>query len=115
MLLVEIAKRLSGCVRESDTVSRLGGDEFIVLIRDLSSDCDEARDFAERIGRKILAKLNEPYQLGVHSACQCTPSIGLSLFSGSPDTPESVLKRADEAMYKAKKAGRNCLYIGAIA
>lgn len=111
MLLIEIARRLSRSVRESDTVSRLGGDEFVVLIRGLCSHWEHARDLAERIGGKILAALNEPYQLGIHADYRSTPSIGLSLFGGRPDTPESVLKRADQAMYAAKRAGRNRLHI----
>lgn len=109
MLLIEIARRLNACVRQSDTVSRLGGDEFVVLLHAIGNDREQAAQTAERIGGKMLAALNEPYQLGSHADYHSTPSIGVTVFAGRPDTPDSVLRRADQAMYEAKQAGRNCL------
>lgn len=109
-LLIEVANRLRQCVRELDTVSRLGGDEFIVMLEDLVADPEAALDDATMVGRKILECLNEPYQLG-ELVYRSTPSIGLTLFRGKDDTVDSVLKRADLAMYQAKAAGRNTLRI----
>jgi diguanylate cyclase (GGDEF)-like protein/PAS domain S-box-containing protein len=108
LLLIEVAKRLSGCVRREDTVSRLGGDEFVVMLEDLSQDSVVAAKQAEQVGEKILGALNQPYILRgfEHSS---TPSIGVSLFLGAAETAEEILKYADTAMYQAKKFGRNTL------
>jgi len=110
MLLVEISRRLQECVRETDTVARMGGDEFVVLLRSLRGDSSSALAYAQRIGEKIRESLNRPYQLGSHTRTN-TPSIGLTIFSGKPETSSAVLKRADEAMYEAKAAGRNCVRV----
>ena len=64
MLLQQVAQRLESCVREGDTVARLGGDEFVVMLEDLSEQLIEAAAQTETIGEKILAALNQPYQLG---------------------------------------------------
>jgi diguanylate cyclase (GGDEF)-like protein len=108
LLLVEVAKRLSTCVREVDTVARLGGDEFVVMLEDLADSSDEAADQAKTVGEKILAVLNQPYQLAEY-AHHSTPSIGITLFVDLDDTVEELLKRADLAMYQAKAAGRNTM------
>lgn len=108
LLLQQVAQRLQGCVREVDTVARLGGDEFVVLLVDLSEQADEARTQAETIGLKILAALNQTYQLGEHRH-DSTPSIGATLFGGQSDSAEELLKQADMAMYHVKAAGRNAL------
>ncbi len=107
-LLLEVAKRLVDGVREGDTVARLGGDEFVVMLEDLSSDALEAAAQAETVCRKLLAALNENYDirpLRVHS----TPSMGVTLFGAKPESIEEPLKRADVAMYQAKAAGRNTI------
>ena len=95
-------------VRAVDTVARLGGDEFVVLIQDLSADEEEARMHAATVGHKILASLNDPYQLHTlqHTT---TPSIGITLFRGESIAPNALLKQADTAMYEAKARGRNTL------
>lgn len=108
LLLQQVAQRLQGCVREVDTVARLGGDEFVVLLVDLSEQADEARTQAETIGLKILAALNQTYQLGEHRH-DSTPSIGATLFGAQSDSAEELLKQADMAMYHVKAAGRNAL------
>lgn len=108
LLLQQVAQRLVTCVREGDTVSRLGGDEFVVMLADLSESAHEAAAQAEIVGDKILAALNEPYQLSGHE-CRCTPSIGVTLFSDHKETIDELLKRADMSMYQAKAAGRNTL------
>lgn len=108
LLLVEVAERLSSCVRDGDTVARLGGDEFVVVLETLSTVEEEAATQAERVAEKIQAALNQPYQLKdrVHHT---TPSIGIALFRGHLDAVDDLLKFADIAMYQAKKAGRNTI------
>ncbi len=108
MLLQQVAQRLASCVRDTDTVARLGGDEFVVMLEDLSSHEVEAAEQTEAIGEKILAALNEPYQLGTLEY-RGTPSIGATLFKNKHAGIEELLKQADIAMYQAKKAGRNTL------
>ncbi len=108
MLLQHVAQRLESCVREGDTVARLGGDEFVVMLEDLNPKDIEAAAQTEAVGEKILASLNQPYQLAIHEH-RCSPSIGATLFNGYQQTTEELLKQADIAMYQAKKAGRNTL------
>ena len=108
-LLKEIAKRLLACVREGDTVARLSGDEFVVLLEDLSKDAPDAATQAETVGRKILDALGKPHQLDGHGH-HSSASIGITLFGGAHrESVEEPLKRAELAMYQAKAAGRNTL------
>lgn len=109
-LLVEVASRLLKCVRAQDTVARLGGDEFVVMLENLSETAETAIVDARRISQNILESLNRPYQLRDLSYVS-TPSIGLTLFSGSDSDVNTVLKRADVAMYQAKEAGRNTIRV----
>ncbi len=109
LLLKQISGRLKSCVRDCDTVARFGGDEFIVILKNLSSDNMDAAEKAEGISSKILKVLNDTYQLGDHHRYQCTLSIGITVFDGSEESIEELLKHADIAMYEAKKAGRNTL------
>ncbi len=108
VLLQQVAQRLIASVREGDTVSRQGGDEFVVMLEELSDSADEAAAKAKIIGEKILAALNQAYQLTCHEY-QNTPSIGVTLFINHQQTINTLLKRADIAMYGAKAAGRNTL------
>lgn len=108
LLLQQVAQRLESCVREGDTVARLGGDEFVVMLEDLSEKDLEAAAQTEAVGEKILATLNQPYQLGKHEYLN-SPSIGATLFNDHQQSIEELLKQADIAMYQAKKAGRNAL------
>ena len=109
LLLAMVAMRLSGCVREGDTVARIGGDEFVVMLEDLHEDQVEAATHAENVASKISLALNKRYPLGPFEH-HSSPSIGITLFTG--DTCEAIdepLKRAELAMYQAKAAGRNTL------
>jgi diguanylate cyclase (GGDEF)-like protein len=108
LLLLQVAQRLSTCVREGDTVARFGGDEFVVMLEDLSESSDEAATLAEMVGDKIITTLNQSYRLRDH-AHHNTPSIGITLFLDRQDTIDELLRRADLAMYQAKAAGRNSL------
>jgi len=107
LLLQQVAQRLVTCIREGDTVARLGGDEFVVMLEDLSSNPKEAATQCETVGEKIIATLNQIYQLAGHEH-HSTPSIGITLFNDINSVDE-LLKRADLAMYQAKAAGRNTL------
>lgn len=105
-LLQQVAQRLGACVRDIDTVGRLGGDEFILILEDLSSEFEEAALQAQGVGEKVLAELSRLYMLDEHEHIS-TPSVGVAVFSGEQVTPEEMLKRADIAMYQAKRAGKN--------
>jgi diguanylate cyclase (GGDEF)-like protein/PAS domain S-box-containing protein len=107
MLLEQVAVRLTTCVREGDTVARIGGDEFVVMLEDLSANTMEAAEQTESVANKILATLGQYYQIRSH-VHHSTPSIGATLFSNSKSI-EELLKQADIAMYQAKKGGRNTL------
>ncbi|WP_370654649.1 EAL domain-containing protein [Rhodoferax sp.] len=108
LLLQQVAQRLTTCVREGDTVARLGGDEFVVLLEALGENPDEAATQTETVGEKILATLNQPYQLAGYEN-RSTPSIGVALFGGHQTSVDDLLKQADLAMYQSKTAGRNTL------
>ncbi len=100
-LLSEVAARLQGCVRASDTISRLGGDEFTILLIDTSSS-----EAIAGVARKILQSLSHPFRVGGHELF-VTASIGISIFPTDGDEVEILLKSADSAMYRAKELGRN--------
>ncbi|MFT6654129.1 MAG: diguanylate cyclase (GGDEF)-like protein/PAS domain S-box-containing protein [Marinomonas primoryensis] len=106
LLLQQVATRLKKCIREGDTVSRFGGDEFVVLLEGLSAQPIEAAAQAEHIANNILASLNMPYQLVSHDYVNST-SIGITVFNGHKSDAEELLKQADIAMYQAKDDGRN--------
>lgn len=109
LLLEEVARRLTGAVRQSDTVARLGGDEFVVLLSELGPDREATARLAAAVADKVLSALGAPYELAgqVHES---TASIGIALFAdqcADADGAGEVLRRADLAMYQAKAAGRN--------
>jgi diguanylate cyclase (GGDEF)-like protein/PAS domain S-box-containing protein len=106
ILLQQVASRLQACVREGDSVARMGGDEFVMLIEALSIYPNEAAAQAETIAHKILASLAQPYLLREHTYV-ITPSIGIVVFLHHEETFDELLKKADVAMYQAKTAGRN--------
>jgi len=106
-LLAQVAARLVDCVRETDTVARFGGDEFVVMLENLSGEINEAANQAEHVAEKLLARLNQPFQLGTAPPHYSTPSIGITLFGDQRCGVDELLKRADLAMYQAKAAGRN--------
>ena len=108
LLLGQVAERLVGCVREGDTVARFGGDEFVVMLENLSADRNEAATQTRTVGEKILATLNAPYFLEARSH-HSTSSIGATLFADHHDAIDELLKQADLAMYQAKAAGRNVM------
>jgi diguanylate cyclase (GGDEF)-like protein/PAS domain S-box-containing protein len=110
LLLQQVGQRLLNSVREADTVARLGGDEFVILLNDLSADAAEALVQAKALGTAVLLTLSQTYQLA-HFEHQGTGSIGMTIFSGDQLTADEIMQRADVAMYRAKRAGRNNLHI----
>ena len=100
-VLRSVAKRLATCVRESDTVSRHGGDEFLILL----SELDQPED-AEAIAQKIVTSIAEPHLISGHEL-QLTASVGIALYPEDGQDAQSLIMRADTAMYYAKNTGRN--------
>ena len=114
LLLVEVAQRLTLCLREIDTLARFGGDEFVVMINNLGDDSLKAGENAAFIAEKIRVTLAEPYLLMLPStnfssplAFNCSASIGVVIFFDHEKTREELLKMADMAMYESKEGGRN--------
>ncbi len=110
LLLQQVAQRLLACVRESDTVARIGGDEFVVMLAQLSKEQADAIGQARSVGKKILAAISQDYDLA-GTPWQLTASIGVSVFVDGQLTAEEILKRADQAMYLAKAQGRNTVCV----
>lgn len=107
-LLQQVAQRLTDNLRQGDTLARIGGDEFVVLLENLSLDALDAAAKVELVGEKILRTLGQPYLIAEISH-RSTPSIGITLFGDVEESIEEPLRRADLAMYQAKSDGRNTL------
>lgn len=115
MLLKQVANRLLECVRQSDTVARFGGDEFIVVLSELSKEYTTAYEKALHVAQKILVHLGTPYFISLshddaqtlHIEHHCTVSIGITLFKGADILHDTLFQEADKAMYNAKQNGRN--------
>ncbi|MGR5237931.1 diguanylate cyclase domain-containing protein [Vibrio alfacsensis] len=101
-LLIEVAKRLSSVTRANDTVSRFGGDEFVILITNVNSDK------ADHVANALLERLTGDAQCLGHQIA-ITPSIGVSVWSSEVNDIDTLVKQADDAMYRAKRDGRNCI------
>jgi diguanylate cyclase (GGDEF)-like protein/PAS domain S-box-containing protein len=106
LLLQQVASRLRACVYEIDTVARFGGDEFVVLVENLSSQRHEAAIQARLICEKVLRSFGAPIMLD-NFARHTTASIGVTLFDSQQCNAGELLKQADLAMYEVKAAGRN--------
>lgn len=103
-LLIEAGKRISACVRASDTVARLGGDEFTVILPELADKTD-----IEALARTILSALAEPFQLiQRQTSAQISASIGITLYPSDGIVADQLMGNVDQAMYEAKNLGRNC-------
>lgn len=105
MLLQDVSRRLLACVRESDTVARFGGDEFVIVLSDFQNEESATQKSAE-IAANILDSLSTPFQLEEHQYVSST-SIGSAIFPRDGQSISSLLKNADTAMYYAKEHGRN--------
>lgn len=97
----EVAKRQISCVRKTDTVARIGGDEFLLIISDFQS-----RDVVQSIAEKTIAIVSQPVPF---KRLQLTvgASIGIAIYPNDSDTADRLIKQADEAMYISKKSGKN--------
>jgi diguanylate cyclase (GGDEF)-like protein len=106
LLLIEVAHRLQNCARESDTVARMGGDEFTMIVADVHS-----RDEAEAVARRAVEVLREPFVIR-GEIIRVTASVGVAMTTDDDTGLDSLLEHSDMAMYRAKQAGRNgyCLY-----
>jgi diguanylate cyclase (GGDEF)-like protein len=101
LLLKQVAERIEACLRAGDTVARLGGDEFAVLIENVETD-----DSATIVARRISKALRSPFLLEGREV-SITASIGIGVLEPETGQPEEVLRRADMAMYAAKREGKN--------
>ena len=117
LLLIEVARRLTECLRKVDTVARFGGDEFVVMLSELDADKVQSTEQAAGVAEKIRASVAEPYFLNVTHPGQesrvvehrCSTSMGVVLFVNHESNPADIMKWADAAMYQAKDAGRNAV------
>ena len=111
VLLQEVAKRLGPCIREEDTISRIGGDEFIVMVEELSDMHIESATEAKAIASKIQLSLNLPFQLEGHTH-NITSSIGISLFKNHEVGIDEIMKQVNIALHQSKSQGVNgiCFY-----
>ncbi len=100
-VLLEVSGRLKACVRSGDTVARIGGDEFVLILEGIT-----VLDEAEEVARQIVTTVSEPIVME-DKEFFITPSIGIALYPFDDDDVNSLLKKANSAMYKAKNAGRN--------
>ncbi len=105
-VLQDTASRLLKTLRETDTVGRLGGDEFMVLLSGLGEDWVAAKDHAIQVSEDILENLRPAHEIG-GKAYFTTPSIGIALFKNYNDSINQLMKEADLAMYRAKDGGRD--------
>ena len=106
LFLIDVAKRMRACVRDVDTVARIGGDEFVILLEEMGSNASDVSQKIALIAEKVRAALAEPYQLNDKEHLS-SPSIGVCLYRGHEETVDALLKHADMAMYQAKESGRN--------
>jgi diguanylate cyclase (GGDEF)-like protein len=105
-LLREAAKRITACVRKSDTVARMGGDEFTVIISNVRTPAS-----VERVAKKIVANLASQFDLN-GKICSVSASIGIAFYPDNGETAAQLVKVADDAMYAAKNSGKNCYRFG---
>lgn len=103
-LLAEVSARLKECERPGDTVARVGGDEFVLILTGLA-DAGEAEAIASDVLRRFEAPVRIDYEL-----VYVTASVGISLYPGDTQSQEELFRNADQALYAAKASGRNCLY-----
>lgn len=108
LFLIEVSRRIQTCVRDSDTVARFGGDEFVILLEGVSKVEEDTSYKVSLIAEKIRDSLGKAYLLNEHEY-HSSPSIGVCLYRGKETPVEDLLKHADMAMYQAKDAGRNAV------
>lgn len=117
VLLIQAAERIKNCVREVDTVARFGGDEFVIMVNELSDDKTESIVQAKIVAEKIRSTLSAPYLFNIDNnktdhlfEYYCSASIGVLLFINHEGNEDQLLDLADKAMYLAKEKGRNTIH-----
>lgn len=108
LMLIEVAKRLKTCTHAKDTISRIGGDEFVVLLSELSTDNLHAANLVEAVAERVRAALKLPFKL-LDGEYHSSVSIGICLFLNHDLSVDELFKRADSAMHQAKQSGRNAI------
>jgi diguanylate cyclase (GGDEF)-like protein/PAS domain S-box-containing protein len=108
LLLMEVARRIVTCAREADIVSRFGGDEFALMLEDLSEIAEEAAAQAKTVAEKIQDSIGQPFMLEGRE-CITTASIGITVFGTDREGASELIQEADIALYQATSAGRNTI------
>jgi diguanylate cyclase (GGDEF)-like protein len=109
LLLQEQARRILGCIRESDILARISGDQFAVMLQDLSDVSEEeAATQAQFIAQRVLTSVAQPYMVDGRE-CRCTASAGITLFDNRDRSAEEIVQQSDIAINQSKSAGRHCL------
>ena len=116
-LLVELAKRIKGCLRKSDTIARYAGDEFVVLLSELNKPIEETYQEMHKLGENIRSSIAKPYSIPhwtdrmekCFSIINPTVSIGIKIFDDSMSDWEGIIAQADSSMYAAKRSGGNAV------
>jgi diguanylate cyclase (GGDEF)-like protein/PAS domain S-box-containing protein len=106
-LLKTIAKRIQNVIRKQDTIARIGGDEFVLVLADVGKTKQKAQAYSQKIIEKISSAIKAPLEFDGYQH-QCSASIGICIFKGNAVNGDELLRRADMSMYLAKKQGRNC-------
>jgi diguanylate cyclase (GGDEF)-like protein/PAS domain S-box-containing protein len=109
-LLKTIAKRIQNVIRKQDTIARIGGDEFVLVLADVGKTKKKAQAYSQKIIEKISSAIKAPLEYDGYQHL-CSASIGVCLFKGKAVGSEELLRRADMSMYLAKKQGRNCYQV----
>ena len=107
-LLIAVMDKVRTALRQTDTLGRIGGDEFVIVLPQLSSDREQAINELELILQRVIRLVSEPVKLG-HSEYAITASMGVTLFPQENASPSELITQADIAMYRAKQAGRNSI------
>jgi len=102
--LVEFSRRLTASVRKTDIVARLSGDEFVIILEEMRSD-----DEAEIVARKVISAMEAEFLVGGRQY-QVTTSIGIAILHDDDADAQALLRRADQALYRAKSGGRNAFH-----
>lgn len=108
LLLQQVAQRLAAAVRQEDTVARMGGDEFVIVLEHFGMHDQEVKAHVQGFGNKLMDVLSTPYQIA-NQECHSTASIGAVVLQGDQISVDDMMRRADIAMYQAKHVGRNTI------
>ena len=103
--LIEFGNRLQACMRESDTIARIGGDEFVCLLEKVPDE-----EYLPMVANKLIEKLSKPFAVDDERSIPMNASVGISIFPQDGNNANSLLEAADQAMYRAKKAKRQSQY-----